>query len=94
MRILQTGDTVPLACGHARTVAFNDPHDTDALFWCNPCDGLRAPLPVAAGEPGPMNPRTAFRVISDAIPEEVRGEELDEALRMLYRLADRAVKEN
>jgi hypothetical protein len=52
---LQTGQGITLACGHPRTVAFNDPHDTAALFFCDRCDGLRAALPVS--EFGPHDAR-------------------------------------
>lgn len=48
MASLQAGQVIPLACGHQRTVTFNDPRTTDALFWCDRCDGLRAPAPEAA----------------------------------------------
>ena len=34
-----------------------------------------------------MNPEEAFRIVSEAIPQEARGESLDEALGVLYDLA-------
>jgi hypothetical protein len=43
MRYLNPGDVIPLTCGHAHTAVFNSPHHTDALFWCDRCDGLRDP---------------------------------------------------
>ena len=39
----QTGQQVPLACGHTRTAVFNDSHSPDAQLWCGPCDGMRSP---------------------------------------------------
>jgi hypothetical protein len=51
MRALQTGEVIPLSCGHPHTVAFNDPHDTAARFFCGRCDGLRAPAPEAEFSP-------------------------------------------
>ena len=47
-----TGQVIPLACGHPHTVAFNDPKDRAALFFCGTCDGLRATLPAGA-DPAP-----------------------------------------
>jgi hypothetical protein len=63
MSSLQAGQIVPLACGHQRTVTFNDPRTTDALFWCDRCDGLRAPAPEAAYGPHDIRSWTADDIL-------------------------------
>lgn len=42
------------------------------------------------GDP-PMRPGIAYRLISDTMPVELRGEAVDEAFRVLYDLAERAL---
>lgn len=37
----QTGQVIPLSCGHQHTVRYNDAHVPTARYFCNRCDGLR-----------------------------------------------------
>jgi hypothetical protein len=104
---VQTGQVIPLACGHAHTVQFNDPKDRAALFFCGTCDGLRAALP-ADTDPGEdedeyedededgdaMGPGTALLIVSDAIPARARTAEVEAALDVLHRLAEGTLNES
>jgi hypothetical protein len=38
---LPTGTKILLSCEHTRIVTFNDPHDSNARFWCDECDRSR-----------------------------------------------------
>jgi len=63
MRKLQTGEIIPLSCGHTRTVMFNDPHDTAARFWCDRCDGTRPAAPEAQFAPHDLRSWTADDIL-------------------------------